>query len=113
MKRRFTRSNVKTVFDQWPQAVSFDDGDLRVLHDMANAGAQQWHQRLPWPDYLWLDFENDLPARGESQIRKEIYDIEDPSGGAACARFGVEAQHLGVSQLPPSGHLELQISPSR
>jgi hypothetical protein len=103
VKRRFTRTNVAAVFDQWPQAVSADDGDLRVLHDMANSGAQIWGEGLPWPDYLWLDFEGDLPNRDKSEIRNEVYDIEDPSGGAKAARFSVVAETLDKSHLPPSG----------
>jgi hypothetical protein len=37
------------MFDQWPQAISTDEGDLRVLHDMANMGAEKWREKLRWP----------------------------------------------------------------
>src|SRR5256885_2900922 len=111
MKRRFTRTNVKAVFDQWPQAVSADDGDLRALHDMANAGAQDWGERLPWPDYLWLDFKGELPPREGSRSRKEIYDFKDPNGTGASARFGVIAQRLDRSDFPPSGTFQVLNQP--
>jgi hypothetical protein len=37
---RFTDENVRRILDAWPQAVSTDTGDLRILHDIANQGAQ-------------------------------------------------------------------------
>ncbi|MDQ6626066.1 MAG: hypothetical protein M3Y69_08005, partial [Verrucomicrobiota bacterium] len=60
-----------SVFEQWPQAVSMDDGDLRALHDMASAGAQKWKERLPWPDHLWLDLDGDFTtADGAVEMRR-------------------------------------------
>lgn len=107
MKRRFTRANVLEVFRQWPQAVSTDEGDLRALHDMANAGAQIWGKRLPWPDYLWLDFENELPNATPTQTRKEIYSVADPTGRGPDATFSAIKQSIDKSQLPPSGKLQI------
>jgi len=57
--------NVHKVLAEWPQAISTDQGDLRTLHDEANAGAQAWGERLCWPDFLWapLDRPSSLAER--------------------------------------------------
>jgi predicted ATPase len=36
---RFTDENVRRILDAWPQAVSTDTGDLRILHEIANQAA--------------------------------------------------------------------------
>ena len=59
LTRRFTRRNVEAILRAWPQAVSADEGDLRVLHDMASAGAHMWRESCDGPDYLWLDVDPD------------------------------------------------------
>src|ERR1700730_12111397 len=107
MKRRFTRANVLEVLRQWPQAVSTDKGDLRVLHDMANAGAQMWRKRLSWPDYLWLDFQNELPNVSPVSARTETYNLADPTGRGPAATFSANKQVIDKSQLPPSGKLQI------
>jgi hypothetical protein len=103
MKRRFTGANVLETLRQWPQAVSADEGDLRVLHDMANAGAQIWSQKLPWPDYLWLDFENKLPECAVANTRKEVYQIQAPTRTAPDATFSLTQRSSDRSEFPPSG----------
>lgn len=73
--RWFTAAHIKAILKIWPQAVSADgiDGsDLRVLHDLADAGAQGWGESLRWPDYLWVGIES-LPE-GRSRL----------SGGIDC-----------------------------
>jgi hypothetical protein len=107
MQRRFTRANVVEVFRQWPQAVSADEGDLRVLHDMANAGAQLWGDSLPWPDYLWLDFEGDLPNWTATNSGRETYKLVDPTGTWPAASFSAIKSVVDKCQFPPSGKLQI------
>jgi hypothetical protein len=107
MVRRFTRKNVLELFRQWPQAVNADEGDLRVLHDMANAGAQLWRESLPWPDYLWLDFDEKFRERTITKARNEVYFIENPASKTQAATFAVEALSMGSAELPPSGQFAL------
>ena len=106
MKRRFTRQNIDEVFRQWPQAVSADEGDLRTIHDMANAGARLWGETLAWPDYLWLDFDDSFQERKMVRERKEVYCIENPAKKTEAATFAVEALSMG-EELPPSGQFAL------
>jgi len=107
MKRHFTRANVLEVLRQWPQAVGMDEGDLRVLHDMANAGAQLWNQRLPWPDYLWLDFEGELPDGTPAHARRKVYNVADPTGSGPDATFSAIKHSIDKAQLPPSGRFQI------
>jgi hypothetical protein len=107
MKKRFTKANVLEVLRQWPQAVSTDAGDLRVLHDMANAGAQMWGQRLPWPDYLWVDFDDELPSVTPVRSGIETYNVIDPTGNGPHATFSAHKQVLDESLLPPSGKFRI------
>jgi hypothetical protein len=107
MKSRFTGVKIIEIFRQWPQAVSTDDGDLRVLHDMANAGAQSWRERLLWPDYLWLDFEGELPNEAVATPCKETYKIIDPTGRGRDAAFSTIKEFINKSQLPASGKFRI------
>jgi hypothetical protein len=107
MVRRFTRKNVLELFRQWPQAVSADEGDLRVLHDMANSGAQLWKDSLPWPDYLWLDLDEKFREQTITKTRNEVYFIENPARKTQAATFAVEALSMGSAELPPSGQFAL------
>ena len=104
--KAFTRSNVVEVLRQWPQAVSMDEGDLHVLHDMADAGANMWRESLPWPDYLWLDFEGDLPTTAAT-AGVQTHNLIDPSGRAPPASFSAMKLVVGDSQLPPSGSFQI------
>lgn len=106
MKKRFTRKSITEVLRQWPQAVSADEGDLRVLHDMANAGANMWRERLPWPDYLWLDFNGDLPTAAATAAAQR-HNLVDPSGQGPHATFSTTKIAIGDSQLPPSGSFRI------
>jgi len=106
VKKVFTWANVSSVFEQWPQAVSMDDGDLRVLHDMANAGAQMWKERLPWPDYLWLDFNGELAVHS-GPVEMRIASLSHPAGGATPASFPPTQSNFYQPQFPSSGPLRL------
>ena len=90
MKRRFTKKNVHDILGNWPQAVSADAGDLRILHDMANQGAQMWRESLFWPDYLWLGLENVSFDHADRANEKQFgVLIKDPTGFNHDADFGV------------------------
>jgi hypothetical protein len=95
------------LFKQWPQAINADEGDLRILHDMANAGAQLWGQTLPWPDYLWLDLDESFQERRITKARNEVYFVENPARKTQAATFAVEALSMGSAELPPSGQFAL------
>ena len=96
------------VLRAWPQAVSTDDGDLRVLHDMANSGAQLWGERLSWPDYLWLDLDFDSALSEASQPgTAETYNLIDPTGSGLAKTFSSVKQSIAPSQLPPSGQYQI------
>jgi hypothetical protein len=104
--RPFTRSNVAEVLRQWPQAVSMDEGDLRVLHDMANAGAQLWRERLPWPDYLWLDLNCEIPVTTRA-ANSQSPSLPDPTGRGPHASFPATECSVCEPELPPSGSFQI------
>ncbi|MDX8128179.1 hypothetical protein QLH52_12860 [Methylomonas sp. OY6] len=100
MKRRFTKNNINYILKKWPQAVSADRGDFRVLHDLANSGAQMWKESLRWPDYFWLGLESDIPKPNTS-TKELILSIQDPSGQNHHADMG--ALKYRVTPLAVSG----------
>ena len=101
--KRYTEANVQAMLKQWPQAVSADEGDLRVVHDMANAGATSWGRPLPWPDYLWLDLQMDQPAIVSAAEARETHNFLDPTGNGMHAGFSALKKSLDKSVLPPAG----------
>jgi hypothetical protein len=99
--KAFTRSNVVEVLRQWPQAVSMDEGDLRVLHDMADAGANMWRESLPWPDYLWLDLNPEIPVTTRvTNVRSPS--LPDPTGRGPHASFPATECSVCEPGAPPS-----------
>ncbi len=99
---------MKAMLKQWPQAVIADDGDLRVLHDMANAGATMWGKPLPWPDYLWLDLEMDQPEFASKAAVRETYNIADPTNRGSYAGFSAARKSLDKTMLPSTGQFPLR-----
>lgn len=76
--RRITHKNIKTMLEGWPQAIDADGGDLRNLHDIANAGAQGWGEKLYWPDYLWLGLDDSRPSNFKEGHFQQRLLIESP-----------------------------------
>lgn len=79
--RRFTDSNVRRILAGWPQAVSADGGDFRMLHDMANAGAQGWGEKLQWPDYFWSPLNEPVGSNDLGRVVRHGVAIAPPPGG--------------------------------
>ncbi len=103
MKRRLTRKNLESLFKQWPQAVSADAGDFRVLHDLANAGAQGWGESLNKPDYIWLGFESDCGNEGNGIATTRSVSVESPNGNGEQAALGTITEVSGDA-LPKAGN---------
>jgi hypothetical protein len=85
---RFTDENVRRILDGWPQAVSTDTGDLRLLHDIANQGAQAWGGKLGWPDYAWLELDRVVGSRPHSTLQNVWTLVEGPPGSGPHADLG-------------------------
>lgn len=88
MSHRFTRKNLTSLLQQWPQAVSTDAGDFRVLHDLANAGAQGWNESLCWPDYIWLGLESDVVSEENVKTTAKNVVVRNPNADGDLAAFG-------------------------
>jgi hypothetical protein len=86
--RRVTQENIASILNDWPQAISADDGDLRVLHDMANAGAGEWGETLFWPDYLWLALDRPASPVGPDDVQQMRVHIRSPIPSELDAKFG-------------------------
>jgi hypothetical protein len=86
--RRLTLKNVASVLKGWPQAISADDGDLRVLHDMANSSAGEWGESLFWPDYLWLSLDRPESPVGEDDVEAVRVYVKGPAMSQPDANLG-------------------------
>jgi hypothetical protein len=94
LSRRLTQTNVARILETWPQAISADDGDLRVLHDMANAGAREWGEALFWPDYLWLGLDRPASPAGPDGVQQMRVDVRSPVRSQPDAKFREVKQSL-------------------
>ena len=88
MKRRFTKANISKILEIWPQAIKADDGDLRVLHDLANAGAQLWGESLFWPDYLWLGLDRPMCLSDDGIVERFGVLVQSPQALGPAADLG-------------------------
>jgi len=89
VNRRFTQAHIKNILEGWPQAISTDESDLRVLHDRANAGAQMWGESLSWPDFLWLGLERPAPPPAAAAVERIGIRVLAPNGLGPDADLGI------------------------
>lgn len=110
MRRRLTQANIARVLEGWPQAINADDSDLRVLHDMANAGAQRWGESLHWPDYLWLGLERPAPLSNDAAVERVGVRVPAPNGLGPDADLGVLSRApfraTGTGLHPVAGRID-------
>jgi hypothetical protein len=83
-----TQAHLARILDDWPQAIKADDSDLRVLHDLANAGAQKWGESLFWPDYLWVGLDRPAPAPDKSAVETFAVRVPAPNALGPDANVG-------------------------
>jgi hypothetical protein len=98
--RKITAKNVLRLLDTWPQAINADDGDLCGLHDLANAGAQAWKEKLFWPDYLWLGLEGAQACADATPVTTKNIAVVAPIGGTAASLGSISSTPI---RSRPSG----------
>lgn len=93
-----TQKNVASILKGWPQAISADDGDLRILHDMANSGAGEWVESLFWPDYLWLSLDGPEPPASQDVLQRVRVHV----GGPVVSQPDADLGEIKRGPLRPS-----------
>lgn len=100
--RRFTRAKIEEALRLWPQAVSADQGDLRVLLDMAAQGHKVWGQKFRRPDYLWFDLAHEFRPTMVSPAQRTVIAVAAPEGTSDDAIFAFN-QRAHQPAYPPDG----------